>query len=138
MYLFTAAPKFTMLPSDLDLLYGTTATIACAFNGFPKPSVEWRMNRQTLTSADDDRVKITSCATSSILEIIKLCYEDMGTYACFITNSGGSNSSHMSLNVHGEWVQHSRLEANRGIAKDVKSKHFICIKALAFHKRKSK
>ncbi|CAI8009161.1 Kalirin, partial [Geodia barretti] len=95
-----AAPKFTMLPSDLDLLYGTTATIACAFNGFPKPSVEWRMNRQTLTSADN-RVKITSCATSSILEIIKLCYEDVGTYACFITNSGGSNSAHMALNMHG-------------------------------------
>lgn len=101
-----------MLPSDLDLLYGTTATIACAFNGFPKPSVEWRVNRQTLTS-DNDRVKITSCATSSILEIIKLCYDDVGMYTCFITNSGGSNSAHMSLNVHGELTQSPSLREQK-------------------------
>ena len=99
--LFSAAPKFTMKPTDLDLLYGTTATIACAFNGFPKPSVEWRMDRRTLTS-ESERIRMTSCATSSILEIIKLCYEDMGTYTCIITNSSGSNSAHMTLNVHGE------------------------------------
>ena len=48
-------------------------------------------------------MKITSCATSSILEIVRLCYEDVGTYACFITNSGGSNSAHMTLNIHGEF-----------------------------------
>lgn len=97
----TAAPKFTMLPTDLDLLYGTTATIACAFNGFPKPSTEWRMDRQTVSSKGE-RVKITSCSTSSMLEIIKLCYDDVGTYTCFITNSRGSNSAHMTLKVHGE------------------------------------
>ena len=96
-----ASPKFTMFPTDLDLLYGTTATIPCAFNGFPKPSVEWRKNRQTLGS-QSNRVKITSCATSSILEIVKLCYEDVASYTCFITNSRGSNSAQMSLNVHGE------------------------------------
>lgn len=97
----SAAPKFTMQPTDLDLLYGTTATIVCAFNGFPKPSVEWRVNRQTLTS-NNERIKMTSCATSSILEIIMLCYEDIGTYGCYITNNSGSNSAHMTLNIHGE------------------------------------
>ena len=96
-----AAPKFTMLPTDLDLLYGTTATIACAFNGFPKPTIDWRVDRETITSKDD-RIKINSCATSSILEIVRLCYDDVGTYTCFITNNRGSNSAQMTLNIHGK------------------------------------
>ena len=48
------------------------------------------------------RVKITSCATSSVLEIIRLEYEDEAIYTCYITNSMGSDSASMALNMHGE------------------------------------
>ena len=96
----TVPPKFTMVPTDMDLLYGTTATISCAFNGFPTPSVEWRKERETVRGGV--RVRINSCSSSSVLEIIKLCYDDVGVFTCFITNSRGSNSASMTLNIHGE------------------------------------
>ena len=95
----TATPKFTMTPPDMNLVYGNTATISCAFNGYPNPSVVWRRDRETLNS--DGRMKITSCATSSILEVIQLQYEDAGIYTCYITNQQGSNSASMMLSIHG-------------------------------------
>ena len=48
------------------------------------------------------RVKITSCATSSVLEIIRLDYDDEAVYTCYITNSMGSDSASMTLNMRGE------------------------------------
>ena len=95
----TATPKFTMTPTDMTLVYGNTATISCAFNGYPNPSVVWRRDRENVVS--DDRTKITSCATSSILEVIRLQYEDAGIYTCYITNQQGSNSASMMLSIHG-------------------------------------
>lgn len=95
-----ASPKFTMTPSDMTLFYGTTATISCAFNGYPPPSIVWKREREEVRS--DQRLKITSCATSSVLEIIQLEYEDAGIYTCYLTNSRGSDSASMVLSVHGK------------------------------------
>ncbi len=95
-----AVPKFTMTPSDMTQTYGSTATISAAFNGYPAPAVTWRKDREALESGK--RLKITSCQTSSVLEIIQLEYGDTGIYTCFLTNSTGSDSASMVLSVHGE------------------------------------
>ena len=91
-----------MRPSDLDLKIGNTATISCAFNGQPAPSVVWRKDGDIVTT-DNERRKITSCATSSVLEIIMLDHEDEGVYSCYATNQLGSDSASMSLSLHGTY-----------------------------------
>ncbi len=89
-----------MRPSNMDLLAGTTATISCAFNGYPNPSIIWRKDHELL-SGDNERGKVTSCPTSSVLEITRLEYQDEGAYSCYITNSQGSDSADIFLTVHG-------------------------------------
>ncbi len=88
-----------MHPTDLDLSIGVTATISCAFNGYPAPSVIWKRDHEILTS--DERRKVTSCPTSSVLEVKQLEYDDEGRYACYITNTMGSDSTTMALSLHG-------------------------------------
>ena len=81
------------LPSPLPQNFTSKATIACsAFNGFPTPSVQWRKDRLTISGTEGEGVKIESCPTSTILDIIRQCYDDVGTKVCFITDSRGSNS----------------------------------------------
>ena len=74
-----------MNPVDLDLQVGSTATISCAFNGNPAPVVVWNRDHESL--ACDERHKVLSCATSSVLEIARLEYDDEGRYTCFISNA---------------------------------------------------
>ena len=102
---YTAAPQFTIKPNDLDLKTDNTATISCAFNGQPAPSIVWRKDGELITS--NKRRKITSCGTSSVLEVISLEHEDKGVYSCFATNQLGSDSASMTLSLHGMYV-HTR------------------------------
>lgn len=87
--------------SDLHLLYGTTATISCAFNGYPPPSVCWKHEDEPILS-NTPHIKMTSCPTSSVLEVVSLDYEDMGFYSCYITNSMGSVHTSMTLSMYGK------------------------------------
>ena len=89
-----------MNPVDLDLQVGGTATISCAFNGFPAPVVVWKRDHEVLGC--DERRKIMSCGTSSVLEVNKLEYDDEGRYSCFISNNVGSDTTTMTLALHGE------------------------------------
>ena len=85
---------------DLDLPVGSVATISCAFNGYPAPVVVWKRDHENLAS--DERRKIMSCATSSVLELSGLEYDDEGRYACYITNANGEDSTAMTLSLHGK------------------------------------
>ena len=91
-----------MNPLDLDLQVGSTATISCAFNGYPAPVVVWKRDHESLSS--DERRKIMSCGTSSVLELSRLEYDDEGRYSCFISNAIGSDSTTMTLSLHGETI----------------------------------
>ncbi len=61
--------------------------------------VEWRRNDTIVTS--NDRIKISSCATSSVLEIIDLQYTDEGEYTCILANDLGKDSTEMDLYIEG-------------------------------------
>lgn len=89
-----------MHPVDLDLPVGSMATISCAFNGYPAPVVMWKRDHENLVT--DDRRRIMSCATSSVLELGTLEYDDEGKYACLIANSRGEDSTSMTLSLHGK------------------------------------
>lgn len=86
----------------MDLEFGSTATITCAFNGYPVPAVSWKKDDQEVV--DNERMKITSCATSSFLEIVRLGYPDEGTYTCALSNVRGQDTASMLLSIHGAWV----------------------------------
>ena len=81
-------------------MHGSTATISAAFNGYPVPAIIWRRDGKMVAS--EGRFKITSCATSSVLEIIQLQYEDTGVYTCCLSNSMGSEDGSMMLTIQGE------------------------------------
>ena len=89
-----------MHPVDLDLLVGSMATITCAFNGCPAPSVVWKRDHEVLVS--DERRRVMSCSTSSVLELHKLEYDDEGRYTCHVTNAIGDDSTTMTLSLHGK------------------------------------
>ena len=89
-----------MQPADLDLPVGSMAAISCAFNGYPAPSVVWKRDHETLSC--DERRRILSCDTSSVLEINRLEYDDEGRYTCLVTNSKGNDATTMTLSLHGE------------------------------------
>ena len=93
-----------MHPADLDLRVGSMAAISCSFNGYPAPSVIWRRDHEILLS--EERRKIMSCGTSSVLELNKLEYDDEGRYSCYITNCMGSDSTTMTLTLHGTYIDH--------------------------------
>ncbi len=85
--------------NDLAQYLYDSIPISCAFNGFPEPDVEWRRNGKTIVNSD--RLKISSCATSSVLEISDLQYTDEGEYVCILTNELGEDSTSMDLYIEG-------------------------------------
>ena len=92
---------FTMEPVDLDLSLRQTAIIGCAFNGYPPPSVTWKHDQNMVTS--NEHRSITSCPTSSVLEIHQLALGDEGCYSCCINNTMGSDSATITLSLHGRY-----------------------------------
>ncbi len=91
-----------MTPVDLDLQVGSAATISCAFNGYPAPEVVWKRDHESLSC--DERRKIMSCGTSSVLEVSGLEYDDEGRYSCLISNTMGNDTTTMTLALHGKAV----------------------------------
>ena len=77
-------------------------SISCAFNGSPIPEVIWKRDEEKLIL--DDRIKATSCPTSSVLIINDVQYSDEGQYSCTVTNPLGSDVIEMDLFVEG-WLQ---------------------------------
>ena len=119
---FIAAPKVTVLLNDLEQYLYDSIPISCAFNGFPEPDVEWRRNGKAIVNSD--RIKISSCATSSVLEISDLQYTDEGEYVCILTNELGEDSTSMDLYIEG--IQISIVTSLHG---DILFHHYstVCI-----------
>ena len=101
-FLPPAAPKITICPPDQSLLLNERFSVTCAFNGVPPPAVVWKCNSELM--ADTDHSHISSCSTSSVLEIKKIQYKDEGEYTCIVSNSLGLDSVSMSLHVQGNEV----------------------------------
>ena len=99
-FIHVAAPKITVAPNDQTLLEGSSVSISCAFNGAPAPSVMWRRNGKSLEY--DETIRVKSCPTSSVLEIVKVSYAHEGMYICTVSNSHGSDSCQMDMIVQGD------------------------------------
>ena len=90
----------TVSPSDQTLFLHENFSVSCAFNGTPEPSVVWRKDDDIIAS-DDLRYKMSSCATSSVLEIHDVQYTDQGEYNCTVTNPLGDDFIVMELLIEG-------------------------------------
>lgn len=95
-----AAPKMTVAPIDQTLFVHENFSVSCAFNGTPAPTAVWR-REENVIPLDNPRYKISSCPTSSVLEINDIQYSDEGQYSCTVTNSLGEDIATMDLFVEG-------------------------------------
>lgn len=102
-FIFPAAPKITKHLTDLTQHLYDIIQISCAFNGFPNPSIEWIKNGGE-TVMNSDRIKISSCPTSSVLEIRDLQYMDEGEYICKVSNELGTDETLMDLYIEGLYM----------------------------------
>ena len=80
----------------------------------PPPSVIWKCDNEVIEDNDGrGRVHISSCPTSSVLEIKDLLYSNEGQYSCTITNSLGSDTATMDLFMEGKGEREREREGRR-------------------------
>lgn len=69
------------------------------FSGQPKPTVQWFLNDQPLSSGP--RVSFEGSDVHSVLTVSDLSPEDAGRYKVKITNKAGSQEAIFDINVRG-------------------------------------
>lgn len=105
LVLITAAPRVTVSPSDQTMFLHDNVSISCAFNGTPPPVVVWKRDDDIISQEDNPRIRISSCATSSVLQIHDLEYSDEGQYSCIVSNAFGTDTTIMDLFVEGKLLR---------------------------------
>ncbi|CAH0547715.1 unnamed protein product [Brassicogethes aeneus] len=90
------APKFTLIPKNLEVLEGQAVHVDCVVEGDPKPTIQWDKN-STLNNFDMTRFSVLKNGTLFISEVRR---EDENRYGCTGGNSGGFNRKEMKLTVH--------------------------------------
>ncbi|XP_023814399.1 hemicentin-1 [Oryzias latipes] len=73
---------------------GSSVTLRCVANGFPKPEVTWYKNGQQLAAGNGLKMN------SNQLEIIGVQISDGGTYTCKVSNMAGQVDRTFKLAVH--------------------------------------
>ena len=90
------APGINAAPASLTAVMGNTATLRCTATGDPIPVQSWSRNGITLTSGS--RFQIS--ADGQVLTITDVREEeDEGVYICHASNSAGTDSATVTLNV---------------------------------------
>ncbi|CAJ0942326.1 unnamed protein product [Ranitomeya imitator] len=95
-----SSPKIEALPSDVSIDAGKVLTVACAFSGEPTPDIAWSQGGQTVPTEDQKgRVHIETCEDLTTLIITDVRKKDGGRYTLNLTNSFGSDSASVNINV---------------------------------------
>lgn len=108
---FSTAPAVTTSPNNITIEYNSTssagtknATFLCAFNGDPLPAVEWF--KGSLQLSGSSKYSVSSDGTnSSVLKINNVDVNDIGSYACNVSNNESSVLASASLGVVGMFMK---------------------------------
>lgn len=92
-------PEFiVILPGQLKVLLGETATLKCSFKGKPIPEIIWMKNGHEVDE-EDKRLKIIVGDNESSLTIDGVRIEDEARYSCEATNIHGRASTYARVAV---------------------------------------
>ncbi|XP_038056702.1 peroxidasin homolog isoform X2 [Patiria miniata] len=87
-------PTFSQEPTDTEVKQGTTVTLDCSANGYPRPTIVWTRHGQSVV--DDPRFTLLA---SGSLHISSVQPPDRGDYTCTATNQAGSRTASATLSV---------------------------------------
>ncbi|XP_064076451.1 muscle M-line assembly protein unc-89-like isoform X2 [Vanessa tameamea] len=114
-------PEFVdILPGQLKVLVGETATLFCSFKGKPIPEIVWMKNGHEIEE-EVGRVSIEINDYSSSLRIEKVKSEDEGRYSCEATNIHGRSSTYSRMAVITDrqiWQADAKLKRERSAGVD--------------------
>jgi serine/threonine protein kinase len=115
------APRITVAPVDQTLFISENFSVSCAFNGLPPPNVVWKRD-DVVINPEGGKAKISSCATSSVLEVYNVDYHNEGQYSCTVTNGLGNATAEMDLFIHGPPSKPSKPTVSKQSLTSVKLK----------------
>ncbi|XP_046976837.1 titin-like isoform X2 [Vanessa cardui] len=109
-------PEFVdILPGQLKVLVGETATLSCSFKGKPIPEIVWMKNGHEIEE-EVGRVSIEINDYNSSLRIEEVKSEDEGRYSCEATNIHGRSSTYSRMAVITDrqiWQADAKLKRER-------------------------
>ena len=87
----TVPPRITTEPKrETEVRAGQNLTLTCNASGDPLPEVTWSKEGQTLTLFN---------VTGSVLHLVNVTREDVGSYKCTAKNKVGEASRPAAVNV---------------------------------------
>lgn len=92
-------PEFTeILPGQLKVLLGQSASLSCSFKGKPIPEIVWMKNGHEIED-NDDRIKTLLSGFDCCLTINNVQIEDEARYSCEASNVHGRASTYARMAV---------------------------------------
>ena len=85
-----SAPRWVQTPSELTVLIGGVATFSATASGVPEPTYQWSLNGKPISGATTATLTLNSVTTAQ-----------SGQYSVSASNSSGTISHSVSLNVLG-------------------------------------
>ncbi|KAL0979469.1 hypothetical protein UPYG_G00185480 [Umbra pygmaea] len=76
--------------SELSATVGEELTLECRVTGTPAPHISWMKNGATLEDSDNQRIDVAT--DGSTLTLLRLRFEDSGTYTCLAVSPAGQES----------------------------------------------
>ncbi|GAB6020997.1 hypothetical protein CHUAL_003637 [Chamberlinius hualienensis] len=112
LYLSEILPHFLEVFSEMTMNPESILNIKCAATGIPTPSIEWKINGNSLSK--DHRATITNDNINnkivSSLKINSVNVEDGGFYACVAANTAGKSELTARINVYGKLGMHKTAQ----------------------------
>ncbi|XP_068630255.1 uncharacterized protein [Battus philenor] len=109
-------PEFEeILPGQLKVLVGQTATLKCSFKGRPIPEIVWMKNGHEIDE-EDGRLKTSLNDYTCCLTIDNVRVEDEARYSCEATNVHGRASTYARVAVITDpliWEADAKLKRER-------------------------
>ena len=115
MYFTIVAPVTTTTPTNLTVISPDSATFNCTATAKPRAVIQWTRNGIVLDGTmgkffiNDVRKgdciiadPPSDCVITSTLDIYDVVSNDSGEYLCTAINDAGSNTTPVSLTVHGK------------------------------------
>lgn len=90
-------PSITADSSSVASVLGATAILQCVSTGIPVPVQNWTRNGIMVSGA---RIQVSGDGGSLTVSLVR--EEDEGSYTCHASNSAGTSSDNVTLDVYGE------------------------------------
>ena len=99
-------PRFTVPPSDIDLIPGSTATLSCVSSGQPEPWSTWFKTNTSGARIELPTLGSTFTKLSTRLELHDVNRDDSGVYECVVDNGIGTAEQSATVRVEGKLRTH--------------------------------